>query len=428
MDSLAAIASSVASREVSPRTLVEQALAAIDAREADIRAWTHLDRDGALAQADALTAELEQSGPRGPLHGVPCGVKDIFDVAGMPCEWGSPVLQGRRASADSAFVAELREAGAIILGKTVTTAFAYFDPGPTRNPRGLDHTPGGSSSGSAAAVAAGMVPFAVGSQTMGSVLRPASFCGVCGFKPTFGTFPLDGVMPFAPSLDHAGLFTPTVEDMRTIFGAVRPVADAAPAPRVAALGWPPADELEPEMAIGFAQTVERLRAAGVEVAEYDAPAAFDRLAGVIPSLMAREAVNIHGKLLDQHGAKLGAKLAQLLEGGRKVTTAEYLSYIGLLDLARGAYTALVAEHPVLVTPSAFGPAPEGLSSTGNPRSNAPWTALGVPAISFPFTPAGSGLPLGLQLTAAPGQEAVLLATAARFEQILHGQGAVIGSD
>ena len=402
----------------SPKDLVEQALERIDAREGEIQAWSHLDAEGARAQADALTAELDESGPRGPLHGVPCGVKDIFDVAGMPCEWGSAVMQGRRPEADCALAAELRQAGAVILGKTVTTAFAYFDPGPTRNPHDLSHTPGGSSSGSAAAVAAGMVPFAVGSQTMGSVLRPASFCGVVGFKPSFGALPLEGVMQFSPSLDHAGLFTSTVEDMMQLWGALRPVERERPLRRVAALAWPPEEELDPEMAIGFMTALERLRESGIEVVEYTAPAAFGMLWGIVPSLMAREAANIHGELLDRHGAGLGAKLAALLEGGRKVSTAQYLSFIGVLDMARGAYDSLIAEHPVLVTPAALGPAPEGLASTGSPQCNAPWTALGVPAISLPFTPAGPGLPMGLQLTAARGKESALLATAARFEQIL----------
>ena len=398
----------------SPRDRVDRALARIEEREPQVHAWTHIDADGARAQADAL----EKTDEPGPLHGLPCGVKDIFDVAGMPCEWGSSVMQGRRPTDDCALVTELRNAGAIILGKTVTTSFAYFDPGPTRNPHDLGHTPGGSSSGSAAAVAAGMVPFAVGSQTMGSVLRPASFCGVVGFKPTFGVLPLEGVMSFSPSLDHAGLFTRSVEDMIGLWAALRPMEKARPLRRIAALAWPPEDELEPEMAIGYAGALERLRASGIEVVEYDAPAAFGMLWGVIPSLMAREAANIHGELLDRHGAALGAKLAELLEGGRKVTTAEYLSFIGVLDMARRAYDALVLEHPVIATPSALGPAPEGIESTGSPRCNAPWTALGVPAISLPFTTEGKGLPMGIQLTAARGAEALLLSTAARCEQIL----------
>ncbi|MCB9384660.1 MAG: amidase [Bryobacterales bacterium] len=428
MDSLPRIAEAIAARQTTPSELVEQALAAIDAREGEVRAWTYIDAAGAREQAAALTRELESDGPRGPLHGVPCGVKDIFDVAGMPCEWGASVLQGRRPDQDAALVAELRRAGAVILGKTVTTAFAYFDPGPTRNPHNPAHTPGGSSSGSAAAVASGMVPLAVGSQTMGSVLRPASFCGVCGFKPSFNALPLDGVMQFARSLDHAGLFALTTEGMRLAWGALRPVAEERPLRRVAALAWPATDELELEMAIGYTQSLERLRAGGVEVIEYDAPAAFGMLWNVIPSLMARQAANIHGELLDRHGKDLGEKLALLLEGGRKIDAAQYLSYIGVLDMARKAFEALVAEHAMLVTPSAMGPAPEGLASTGDPRCNALWTALGVPAIGFPFTARGAGLPLGLQLVAGAGQEARLLATANRFEQILHGPKPVIVSD
>ncbi|MEZ5360799.1 MAG: amidase [Bryobacterales bacterium] len=428
MDSLPRIAKAIAARETTPSELLEQALAAIDARESEVQAWTYIDAEGAREQAAALTRELGSDGPRGPLHGVPCGVKDIFDVAGMPCEWGSLVMRGRRAEEDSALVAELRRAGAVILGKTVTTSFAYFDPGPTRNPHNPAHTPGGSSSGSAAAVASGMVPLAVGSQTMGSVLRPASFCGVCGFKPTFNALPLEGVMQFAPSLDHAGLFAATVEGMRLAWGALRPVSEERPLRRVAALHWPAPDELELEMAIGYTQALERLREGGIEVIEYDAPTAFGMLWNVIPSLMARQAANIHGELLDRHGAALGEKLALLLEGGRKIDAAQYLSYIGVLDLARKAFEALVAEHGVLVTPSAMGAAPEGLASTGDPRCNALWTAFGVPAVGFPFTPPGAGLPLGLQLAAAQGEESRLLATAKRFEEVLHGPKPVIGSD
>ena len=428
MDSLNEIGRKIANRELSPRDLVEQALEVTAGREPDILAWTHLDADGAREEADALTAELEASGPRSPLHGVPCGIKDIFDVAGLPCEWGSAVLRGRRAVADSSFVQKLRRAGAVILGKTVTTSFAYFDPGPTRNPHNLDHTPGGSSSGSAAAVAAGMVPFAAGSQTMGSVVRPASFCGVVGFKPTFGALPLAGVMPFAPSLDHAGLFTRTVEDMQVLWGALRPLKEIPPPRRIAALRWPIEGELEPAMAAGFAAALERLRSAGIEVIERDPPAAFAALPRLIPRLMAREAVAIHGDLLDRHGAELGVKLEALLRSGREVSESGYADYKSAIDSARRAFLDFTAEHAIVATPAALGPAPRGLSSTGDPRCNAPWTALGVPAIGFPFSVGANGLPLGFQLSAAPGAESLLLFTAKRFEQILRPPDAVIGSD
>jgi Asp-tRNA(Asn)/Glu-tRNA(Gln) amidotransferase A subunit family amidase len=427
MDSLESVAAQIASGETSPRKLVEQALAAVAAREPDTQAWTHIDPDGARAQADALTAELAETGPRGPLHGVPCGIKDIFDVAGMPCEWGSAVMKGRGAEQDCAFVAELRKAGAIILGKTVTTSFAYFDPGPTRNPHNLEHTPGGSSSGSAAAVAAGMVAFAVGSQTMGSVLRPAAFCGVVGFKPSFGALPLEGVMPFSQTLDHAGLFTRTVEDMRRLWGALRPMEDEPPLLRVAALAWPIRGELEPAMAEGFQGAVERLRAAGVEVVEREPPGAFRFLPALVPWLMGCEALGNHGALLERHGEALGAKLAELLEGAREIPEKQYVTCLKVLGAARRACDTLLAEHPILATPSALGPAPRGLSSTGDPGCNAPWTALGVPAINLPIGAAG-GLPIGLQLTAGRGREPLLLSTAARFEQILHGPEAVIASD
>ena len=385
MESLAAVAKKIAAGEESPRGLVEQALGRIAEREPNVQAWVHLDAEGARSQAALLEAELAQSGSRGPLHGIPCAVKDIFDVAGMPCEWGSAVMRGRRPSADSALVAELRRSGAIIVGKTVTTAFAYFDAGPTRNPHNLEHTPGGSSSGSAAAVAEGMVPVALGSQTMGSVLRPASFCGVVGFKPSFGALPLEGVMPFAPSLDHAGLFTRTVEDMVTVWGALRRVREARPVRRVATLRWPIAGELEPEMAEGYARALDRFRASGVEIIEYEPPEAFRALPEAIPLLMAREAVSIHGELLDRHGDALGVKLAALLERGRAVSDADYAKSKSVIAAARKAYAALTAEHPVVLTPAALGPAPRGLSSTGDPAA----TPLG-PRWAFPRSDSRSG--------------------------------------
>jgi amidase len=273
-----------------------------------------------------------------------------------------------------------------------------------------------------------MVPFAVGSQTMGSVVRPASFCGVVGFKPTFGALPLAGVMSFAPSLDHAGLFTRTVEDMQVLWSALRPFQEAQPLRRIAALRWPIEGDLEIAMAEGLGGAHERLRSAGIEVVEVDLPPEFQPLPQLIPRLMAREAVALHGEALDRHGAALGVKLEGLLRGGREVSDADYARYKDAIEAAGRAFSALTAEHPVVATPAALGPAPQGLSSTGDPRCNAPWTALGVPAIGLPFGETAAGLPLGLQLAAARGAEPVLLATAKRFEQVLRPQSAVIGSD
>ena len=250
--------------ETTPEDIVERCLGRIQKREEDLHAWVYLAEAGARHRARALTEELKATGPRGPLHGIPFAVKDIFDTAGMPTEWGTAIHAGRTPDHDSALVAQLTEAGAIVLGKTVTTAFAYFDAGPTRNPHNLAHTPGGSSSGSAAAVADGMVPFAIGSQTMGSVLRPASFCGIAGFKPTFGRLALARVMPFAPSLDHAGFFTRTAVEMSFLWESlgneVRPADDGARTLTV--VRWPIGAPLEDEMADAFAALTDRLEGAG----------------------------------------------------------------------------------------------------------------------------------------------------------------------
>ena len=266
----------VAAGRTSPSTLVERCLGRIEEREGEVRAWAFVAASSAREEARALDRELKDSGPRSPLHGIPVGIKDIFDVAGMPCEWGSAVERGRTPSMDSPLVSRLRALGAVILGKTHTTAYAYFDPAPTRNPRNLDHTPGGSSSGSAAAVADGMVPLAVGSQTMGSVLRPASFCGVVGLKPTFGGLPLEGVMPFAPSLDHAGLFASDVAGMELAWRCLQGVPQAIqPKPaELIAWPWPIERSPEPSMAEAMETALDALLSAGWKVRRASLPESF----------------------------------------------------------------------------------------------------------------------------------------------------------
>jgi len=416
--SLAALSSRIRAGEITPAEIVERCLRRIDECDGGIQAWAYLAREEAQREAALLSGELKTRGPRGPLHGIPFGVKDIFDTAGMPTEWGSPICRGRLPGEDAALVAQLRKAGAIVLGKTHTTAFAYYDPGPTRNPHNLAHTSGGSSSGSAAAVAAGMIPFALGSQTQGSVLRPASFCGIVGLKPTFGRLPLQGVLPFAPSLDHAGLFTRTVEDMIFLWKALGNDALERPAElRLAFVPWPPDGGLEAEMSEAMNACRERLRASGAKVTEVVPAQGFIALSQATRTVMKYEGARFHGERFREHGEKIGAALAALVKEGLSIAEEDYRQALRVLESCRREMAVLSSEHPVWLTPAALGPAPEGLASTGDPRCNLPFTALGVPALTLPFARSKKGLPLGLQLTAPAGREDLLLAAALACERV-----------
>ena len=405
--------------QATPNELVEHCLGCIEQRDEVTQAWACLDSERARREASRLTDELKTGSPRSDLHGIPFGVKDIFDTAGLATEWGSPLYRGRVPANDAAVVARLREAGAIVLGKTHTTAFAYFDPGPTRNPHNSEHTPGGSSSGSAAAVAGRMIPFALGSQTQGSVVRPASFCGVVGFKPSFGQLPTEGVMPFAPTLDQMGLFTPTVDDMAFLWRATRgPSGVKPPADRLAAPPWPIDADLDPEMGRAFEQALERLGGAGFAIDPVSLPESFSELPRATKCVMRFEAAEVHRQPFEQHGREIGAKLFELIAEGRETTRSEYESSLEVLDRARADFAALGRDYAVWITPAALGPAPKGLTSTGDPCCNLPFTALGVPALTLPFGFTETGLPLGMQLAAGKDQEGLLLSTALRCESKL----------
>jgi Asp-tRNA(Asn)/Glu-tRNA(Gln) amidotransferase A subunit family amidase len=377
------------SGEKTPADLIALCRARITEREPELRAWVE------VAPQDPLGS--------GALDGIPFGVKDIFETRGLATEFGSPVYAGRKGETNAALVTELRSRGAAMLGKTRTTALASFDPSPTRNPRNPDHTPGGSSSGSAAAVAAGMVPFALGSQTQGSVLRPASYCGVVGFKPTFGLLPLQGVMPFAPSLDTAGLFTQDPEDMRLLWSRMGFRA-AASAPTVCAA--PEVGDVDPEMKSAFQQKMEALRAAGFRVDVIALPD-WPELLAASRLVNQYEGARTHEQSWRRHGARLGVKVAQLIADGLELPESRYFEALTCIGGVKEKMTEVFREYPVLLTPAAPGPAPCGLGSTGDPRMNATWTALGTPAVSVPMSRPG-GMPLGLQMTARPGDDASLL--------------------
>ena len=359
----------------------------------------------------------------GPLAGIPFGAKDIIETRGLATQYGSPIYEGRIGVSDAAIIGELRTRGAILMGKTHTTAFAYRTPAPTRNPHNLQHTPGGSSSGSAAAVAAGMVPLALGTQTQGSVLRPASFCGIAGFKPTYGLVSMDGVLPFATSLDTLGFITATAADMLALWNALGFVGrvpsrfSVASATDPPPLGIPdPLPDVEPPMATAFQDAVSRLRAAGMTIQPVDLGDMLTRLNQASRIVMAYEAARFHEQRYKEYGSRL-ADMANLVQEGLQVESERYDEARAYIGDCQGRVSKVYEVTPVMLVPAATGPAPFSLASTGDPRMNAPWTALGTPAISIPME-GFNGLPLGLQLTADRGDDARVLHTAVRVEAAL----------
>ena len=350
----------------------------------------------------------------GKLSEIPFGAKDIIETRGLSTEYGSPIYKGRIGTADAAIVREMRRRGAILLGKTQTTAFAYRTPAPTRNPRDVAHTPGGSSAGSAAAVAAGMVPVALGTQTKGSVLRPASYCGVTGFKASYGLLPMEGVLPFAKSLDTLGFFTHSPADMLALWesmgypaGRTEDFALAAPEPM---------PEVEPAMAAAFRQALSALRGAGASIRSIDIAGMLAKLDEASTTVMFYEGARFHEQRFNEYGSRL-ADLADLVREGLQMPVERYDEARRYIDECKARVAEIYKATPVILVPAATGAAPLGLGSTGDPRMNAPWTALGTPAISIPM-PVANGLPLGLQLTADYRQDARVIRTAVRLQHTL----------
>lgn len=350
----------------------------------------------------------------GTLSGIPFGVKDVIETKGLATEYGSPIYKGRIGTADAAIVRDLRQRGGILLGKTQAAAFAYLTPPPTRNPRDVAHTPGGSSSGSAAAVAASMVPVTLGTQTQGSVLRPASFCGVTGFKASYGLLPMDGVLPLAKSLDTLGFFTHTPADMLALWesmghstGRTEDFALAAPDPM---------PEVEAPMAAAFQSALSRLRSAGLSIKSIDIVAMLTGLRTAARTVMYYEGARFHEQRFKEYGSRL-AELANMVREGLQMPAEQYDQAMRYIAECKTRVAELYQATPVILLPAAVGPAPLGLGSTGNAAMNAPWTALGTPAISIPM-PVANGLPLGLQLTAGHGQDARVLQTAVRVQETL----------
>jgi aspartyl-tRNA(Asn)/glutamyl-tRNA(Gln) amidotransferase subunit A len=404
--------------ELTATALLEGCLARLRTLEPTLEAWVHVDADGARAAARAVDAA--PSAP-GALRGVPVGIKDIFHVQGMPTRAGSRPFAHSRPASDAASVARLRAAGAIILGKTHTTEFAFRDPAPTRNPWNPAHTPGGSSSGSAAAVAARMVPAALGTQTVGSVLRPAAYCGVVGFKPTHGLVPADGVIPLAWSLDHVGVFARSVEDVALVLGVLTgrgldPVPVAAPR-----LALAPAllERATPELAAHVRALAGRFAAAGAKVSEVALPPEFATLHAAGQRVLEAEAAAFHRETFATHEKDYGPGIAGLIRVGLGHAAVDYVAANRARLAFREAVMPLLSAHDALLSPTAPSTAPEGLAFTGDASLCAPWSSAGVPSVSLPSgLSSASRLPLAVQLVQAAGAEARLLGVAGWCERVL----------
>ena len=408
----------IARHEITSEALVRSCLMRIHDREPDVRAWTHLDEEGALRAARAADAVPA----RHPLHGIPFGVKDIIDTADLPTGYGSGLFDGHRPTEDATCVRSMKAAGAVLLGKTVATEFAMFHPGPTRNPHNLNYTPGGSSSGSAAAVSDHMVPLAFGTQTAGSLIRPASFCGICGFKPTWGVVDTTGVMPLVHSFDTLGFCASSFDDISLFFDAVRGVPQS---PSVEDLVQPPR--------VGFFRVLERSHAEpastqAVEAAAQQLESFGARVEEVELSLPLSDILAAHSTMLhvgvarslttvyESHPKCLSDGLCQLVEAGLSCSPSDYRRAVDLAESCRRDVDRALGAHDVLLCPSASGEPPAGLGSTGDPTFQRVWTLLHVPCVTVPGATGSQGLPVGVQLVARQHDDLNLLAVARWFHR------------
>ncbi|QCK87893.1 amidase [Phreatobacter aquaticus] len=422
-----AAADAIRRGDITSEALVGACLDRIGAREAEVGAFIHLDPGHALSAARAADETRRQGLATGPLHGVPVAIKDVIDTADYPTEHGSKAFPGNQPEADAACVAALRAVGAIILGKTVTTELAARCPGKTRNPHNLAHTPGGSSSGSAAAVADAMVPLALGTQTGGSVIRPASFCGIYGFKPTFGLIPRPGVLTQSHSLDTVGVMARSLEDL-ALAGEVLQGHDGRDASSLsvsagrlvetARMDWPVEPTFafvkspawagaDPAMHEAFGELAEVL---GARLVEVDINLAIEKGIAAARTVQMVELAHHFGPLFDRTPDLVSTQLIEMIEEGR---SARAIDYAAALDARQALYSVveeLFYTHGPILTPASPGRAPLGLTTTGDPVFNAFWTYLGVPCVTLPLLEA-EGLPIGVQLVGARRDDGRLLRTA-----------------
>jgi len=400
------------------RETFEQSDPTVRAFVSETERWDRLERS-----KEKIQARYPDFSSRPPLYGVPVGIKDIFHIDGFETKAGSSLPANTLSGAEAPVVTRLRKAGALILGKTVTTEFAGFEPGKTRNPHDTSHTPGGSSSGSAAAVAADMCPLALGSQTVGSVTRPAAFCGVVGVKPTYGRVPTAGVIPVAPSVDHVGFFTKSVGGARlaapVLYNDWRAEDTPTRLSRIGIVEGPYLEQASELARSAFASQISQLNAAGFETERLDPLPNIDEINGHHNRLVAAETALSHDELYQKWGEQYANKTKEVILEGHSVSVAELASARADRSTVRDSIQQAMDNHDVeiVVSPSAVGPAPRGLESTGDPIMNLPWTHAGVPTVSVPVGTTDDGLPLGLQCASRTGTDEWLLSWAQEIQRV-----------
>ena len=429
--------SQIEQRQLTATQLLHLCLERIDQRETAVRAWEFLAPEAALRQATSWDKQFsngyQASTAMPKLCGIPVAVKDIFATVDMPTAWGTPVYAGRYGSENAAIVSRLQAAGAIILGKTVTTELATAASGRTRNPHNLAHTPGGSSSGSAAAVADGMVPVAIGSQTMGSVLRPAAYCGVFGFKPSFGVISREGMMPVCDDLDHVGLFARCLEDIEWIFDVLavdgeenscrqyqetEVSGDGESGLRLAWVRTPYWRQVESPAQSRLQQAVNALNQANIPVETVALPSVCDDYWETVQALCAYGLNANHGQLLETHRQACSPQLKDWLHRGRDISLSAYQQALQRGAHYREAVAAILGQYNAILTPVTSGPAPYGLATTGSPIFCGLWTLCGNPALSLPIGKTKAGLPLGIQLVGKLHDDRRFLQLAKQCWQVL----------
>ena len=424
-DALAALRSGELTSESYTRALLQR----VAATDANVQAWTHLDPELALGAARDIDERRQAGHEARALAGIGIGIKDIIATADQPTQMGSPIYAGARAPHDAECVARLRRAGGFVFGKTVTTEFAFMQPGKTRNPWHAAHTPGGSSSGSAAAVAMGHVPTALGTQTNGSVIRPAAYCGVVGFKPTIDLLPFAGIHPFSPTLDTLGVFARSVGDCALVANCLAhdeaisrsPMTLDHP-PRLAYLADFPWSTATTEQRAALAAALAKLHADGTTVTPVVLPDAWHDANLVLRAIMFREAFQQLGELQDRERSRMSVKLNAAIDEGRATTDAHYHEALKRRDAMIALATEWLAAFDAIVTPPAPGAAPADLTQTGDPSFCTLWSLIGAPALTLPIGLTANRLPLGLQLAALAGDDDGLLAVAQWCELRLPFQG------
>ena len=398
---------------LTPSELLEACLDRIDRFDDRIQAWVLVDRDAAREAARRAEAELRAGTDRGPLHGIPLGIKDIIDVKGLPTKAGSPLRENHVAVQDAPVVAALRRAGAVLVGKTVTVEFACFDPSPTRNPWEPDHhTPGGSSSGSAAAVAIGMCLGALGTQTGGSLVRPSSYCGIATCKPTFGAVDMHGIVPVSPHWDHAGPMARTVADLRAMLSALIPLRQSSKPgkipPRLGILEQFFMEEADPAVQRVIRDVISKLTDAGAEVVEVPLPFDCHEFRQIHLTVMAADAAAYHREDFARRPVAYGRMISGLLRDGLSSLAVDYAAALIRREELRAAVIEMFHDVDALVMPSTDTTAPPSRDTTGTPKFQAPWSCTGFPAVSLPCGPAEDGMPVGLQLVGPFHQNGALL--------------------